>query len=258
MLPVILLNGGFETGVLTPWVADPGTVTSIADSWKLSGAFGLQLQNNGKLSQVFDTVPGTIYNVTVPLRIDNILTPASYGGPSMLVFNQWWNLKVFGPVLNGSPAAVGVWQTAVFSFTADTTQSRLIIETSSDGAFDFSLDDIEVSTSSGPAPSATPAPLTATPTNTPAGATSTPTRTPTATRTATSTRTPTPLAATSTPTRTPTPTRTSHGAAPHTDPHIYTRRCDRHTDPHAHTRRCDRHTDRDSHTRCQCVGERRL
>ena len=139
-----LVNGGYETGLVAPWQVDAGTVFAVAAPWKRSGAFGGQMNGNGRVSQLFPTAPGATYTVTIYARIDAITVAGSYGGPSFSVYNQWWNLKAFGPVLSGTVASIGVWQPATFTFVADTAQSRLTVDTSSDRVFDFSVDDAVV------------------------------------------------------------------------------------------------------------------
>jgi hypothetical protein len=174
----IVVNGGFETGSLAPWINTGDTsFTSVNNINPHSGTYSLQtgpVNSDGFIDQVIPTGAGTAYDVTFWLENDDTSGAnrfgASFGSvtlvPEAVQSAFPYTLYTFHNVIPGANADLHFIFYNVPSY--------------------FYLDDVCV-TPSGASPTPTPT----------ATATRTPTATPTATATATATATPTP---------TPTPT----------------------------------------------------
>jgi hypothetical protein len=182
----IVVNGGFETGSLPPWINTGDTsFTGVGPpAIPHSGSFALYsgpITSDGFIDQVLPTVAGTAYNVSFWLQnVDttgNNRFGASIGGVTLVPEAPQapfgYTLYTFNNVIPGANADLHFIFYNVPSY--------------------FYLDDVCV-TPSGASPTPTPT----------ATATRTPTATPTATATATATATPTP---------TPTPTPRATPAA---------------------------------------------
>ena len=69
----LIVNGGFETGVLTPWTGIGATVTAV---FSHTGQFSAQLANNSFISQTAPVTAGQIFEFRASLsRIGPLPVP---------------------------------------------------------------------------------------------------------------------------------------------------------------------------------------
>jgi hypothetical protein len=146
----LVVNGGFETGSLSPWTAE-GPL-SVDGGSAHEGSRGVRLDGTGRLLQAFATVPGRKYFVSARLRLDAQSAPPAWGGLRIVVFDAAW--QAIGAIegLSGATLVAGAWQRLDFGFTATTTLSRIGFENfSGGGVFTASADAFIVSDAPVPA-----------------------------------------------------------------------------------------------------------
>ena len=173
----LLVNAGFETGVLTPW--ENAGNTNVISTDVRSGIRALSIgSGQGGLGQWVAVTPGQVLSLkawakktatdgSIGLTYYNAARSAQVSGspaPANILTNVYTEYSVVNSTVPAGAAYVLVWG------WKDAATNNLYLD-------DFCL------TAGGVVATAT---STATPTNTPVGPTSTPTRTPTATATATS------------------------------------------------------------------------
>ena len=184
----IVVNGGFETGSLSPWIDTGDTsFTGVDNSSPHSGTFELfagPTTSDGFIDQALPTVAGTAYDVSFWLANGDSSGVNRFGA-------------FFGNIILVPEAIQSQFGYTLFSFTRVTPGANADLHFIFYNVLSyFYLDDVCVT----PSGSVTPTP-TAT-----ATATATTTATPTATATATPTPTPTPCTGRCTPTPRPRPT----------------------------------------------------
>jgi PKD repeat protein len=145
-VPSILSNGGFETGDLSDWNLNGGTMNVITSAAH-SGVYGVKMSSTGSIAQLFDTVAGQTYYVSAWIRIDQEITTPSWGGLLVKVVDlPSWTTLVQSDFLQPANSPVGTWTYVNLSFVAVGSTSRIeFTNFSGGGQFDASADDFIVS-----------------------------------------------------------------------------------------------------------------
>ncbi|RYD22127.1 MAG: tandem-95 repeat protein, partial [Verrucomicrobiaceae bacterium] len=134
--PVVtgLVNGSFESGLFA-WTESGGTEYSVNLNTSYAGTDGTTLVefnaansvNGGTISQTFNTVPGTVYNLTFDLGViafntsqQKLQVTVNGNGGSTLLSQI--------ATINGINGGTIKWEGKTYSFTADSVQTTLILK----------------------------------------------------------------------------------------------------------------------------------
>jgi len=207
----LLTNAGFETGSLTGWEMT-GSM-AVAPTANYAGTYGVSMNLNGRIDQVFATVVGRTYTVTARLRINAQPAAPAWGGLRVQVVNASWAQLAVSPTYTTANSPLGQWTAVQVTFVATTATSRVLFQNFSGGTGQFLADADEFTVTDGltiatatPTAAATATstvtqtPVVASPTATQTVAVATPTSTPTSATTFTPTASATPSAVSATPT----------------------------------------------------------
>lgn len=122
----LLTNGCFETGNLTGW--DSQGSPSVTTGAKYSGLYGASVPDGGGINQVFTTVSGQTYAVTVRLRIDS-QSGSDWGGVRVQITNYSdWATLAQSSYYTTANSPLGTWTLITLSFTASSTDTRITVE----------------------------------------------------------------------------------------------------------------------------------
>lgn len=155
-------NGSFESGsapggfltvpaggvAIDSWSVDAGSVDYIGTYWKASdGDRSIDMSGNtaGTISQSFDTVPGTTYEVTFDLSgnpaggPDTKTLRVSADAASAPVSDYDYDTSAHGTSLGDMK-----WESETYEFTASAASTKLTFESLTDGYYGPALDNVVI------------------------------------------------------------------------------------------------------------------